>query len=99
MGFFLGYLIFVVLFAAGNGWEAVFDPSSLFGFVHILFWVTISGAVLLCCKKPTEESRKREEEIQEEGRRLKERCHTTRGCRDFLAWYEWCRRYNGGRLN
>ena len=46
MGFLLGYLIFVVLFAAGNGWEAVFDPSSLFGFVHILFWVTISGAVL-----------------------------------------------------
>ena len=99
MGFLLGYLIFVVLFAAGNGWEAVFDPSSLFGFVHILFGVTISGAVLLGCKKPTEESRKRDEEIQEEGRRLKERYHTTRDCRDFLAWYKWCRRYNEGRLN
>ena len=99
MGFFLGYLIFVVLFAAGNGWEAVFVPSSLFGFVHILFWVTISGAVLLCCKKPTEESRKREEEIQEEGRRLKERYHTTRDCRDFLAWYKWGRPDNEGRFN
>lgn len=55
----LVYFLFVIIYGGANGYASLFDPTSFIGLIHILFLVTILGALLLLCREPTEEEKKR----------------------------------------
>ena len=93
------YLLFVMIYGGANGYASLFDPTSFIGLIHILFLVTILGALLFLCREPTEEEKKCHQEIQEQGKRLKETYQKTASYKDYKAWLDWCERYNGGRRN
>ena len=98
----LVYFLFVIIYGGANGYASLFDPTSFIGLIHILFLVTFSGGLLLLlflCREPTEEEKKRHQEIQEQGKRLKETYQKTASYKDYKAWLDWCERYNGGRRN
>lgn len=95
----LVYFLFVIIYGGANGYASLFDPTSFIGLIHILFLVTILGALLLLCREPTEEEKKRYQGIQEQGKRLKETYQKTASYKDYKAWLYWCDRYNGGRRN
>ncbi len=93
------YFLFVMIYGGANGYASLFDPTSFIGLIHILFLVTILGALLFLCREPTEEEKKRHWEIQERGKHLKETYQRTGNYEDYQAWKSWCDQYNGGRRN
>lgn len=96
------YFLFVIIYGGANGYASLFDPTSFIGLIHILLLVTIFGGLLFLlflCREPTEEEKKRHQEIQEQGKRLKETYQRTGSYEDYKAWKSWCDRYNGGRQN
>ena len=98
----LMYFLFVIIYGGANGYASLFDPTSFIGLIHILFLITFLGGLLLplfLCREPTEEEEKRYQEIQEQGKRLKETYQKTASYKDYKAWLDWCERYNGGRRN
>ena len=95
----LVYFLFVIIYGGANSYASLFDPTSFIGLIHILFLVTILGALLLLCREPTEEENERRREIQEQGKRLKETYQKTANYKDYKAWKNWCDQYNGGRRN
>ena len=98
----LVYFLFVIIYGGANGYASLFDPTSFIGLIHILLWVTILGGLLFLlflCREPTEEEKKRHQEIQEQGKRLKETYQRTGSYDDYKAWIKWCDQYNGGRRN
>ena len=98
----LVYFLFVIIYGGANGYASLFDPTSFIGLIHILLWVTIFGGLLFLlflCRGPTEEEKKRHQEIQEQGKRLKETYQRTGRYEDYKAWIKWCDQYNGGRRN
>lgn len=96
------YFLFVIIYGGANGYASLFDPTSFIGLIHILFLVTILGGLLFLlflCREPTEEEKKRHQEIQEQGKRLKETYQRTGSYEDYQAWKNWCDQYNSGRRN
>lgn len=98
----LVYFLFVIIYGGANGYASLFDPTSFIGLIHILFLITFLGGLLLplfLCREPTEEEEKRYQEIQEQGKHLKETYQRTGSYEDYQAWKNWCDQYNGGRRN
>ena len=91
------YFLFVIIYGGANGYASLFDPTNFIGLIHILFLVTIFGGLLLLCREPTEEEKKRHQEIQERGKYLKETYQRTSSYEDYKAWKNWCDQYNDGR--
>ena len=63
------------------------------------FWSPFLELCFFLCREPTEEEKKRHQEIQEWGKRLKETYQRTSSYEDYKAWKNWCDQYNGGRRN
>ena len=96
------YFLFVIIYGGANGYASLFDPTSFIGLIHILLLITFGGVLLFLlflCRGPTEEEEKRYQEIQEQGKRLKETYQKTVSYKDYKAWLDWCDRYNGGKRN
>ena len=53
----LVYFLFVIIYGGANGYASLFDPTNFIGLIHILFLVTILGALLFLCREPTEEEK------------------------------------------
>ena len=83
MGVIFGYWIFFAVFGSANGFETLFDPTNLFGLINLLLWLTIIIALVLLCKKPSEEEERRWREIQERGKQLKQRYRETGRFQDY----------------
>ena len=96
------YFLFVIIYGGANGYASLFDPTSFFGLIHILLLVTFFVGLLyllFLCREPTEEEKKRHQEIQEQGKHLKETYQRTGNYEDYKAWKSWCDQYNGGKRN
>ena len=98
----LVYFLFVIIYGGANGYASLFDPTSFIGLIHILLLITFGGILLFLlflCRESTEEEEKRYQEVQEQGKRLKETYQKTANYKDYKAWLDWCEHYNGGRRN
>ena len=96
------YFLFVIIYGGAYGYASLFDPTSFIGLIHILLLITFGGILLFLlflCRESTEEEEKRYQEVQEQGKRLKETYQKTANYKDYKAWLDWCEHYNGGRRN
>lgn len=93
------YFLFLIVYGGANGYASLFDPTNFVGLIHILLLVTFFGSMIFLLRMPSEEDEKRYQEIQEQGKRLKETYQKTASYKDYKAWLDWCERYNGGRRN